>query len=42
MGRRHLLITGRTGLGGTGSPAQGVVGTSCKALEARRTGAASL
>ena len=31
MGRRHLLITGRTGLGGTGSPAQGVVGTSCKA-----------
>ena len=28
MGRRHLLITGRTGLGGTGSPAQGVVGTS--------------
>ena len=31
MGRRHLLITGHTGLGGTGSPAQGVVGTSCKA-----------
>ena len=31
MGRRHLLITGRTGLGGSGSPAQGVVGTSCKA-----------
>ena len=31
MGRRHLLITGRTGLGGAGSPAQGVVGTSCKA-----------
>ena len=31
MGRRHLLITERTGLGGTGSPAQGVVGTSCKA-----------
>ena len=31
MGRRHLLITGRTGLGGTGSPAEGVVGTSCKA-----------
>ena len=31
MGRRHLLITGRTGLGGTGSPAQGVVRTSCKA-----------
>ena len=31
MGRRHLLITGRTGLGGTGSQAQGVVGTSCKA-----------
>ena len=31
MGRRHLLITGRTGMGGTGSPAQGVVGTSCKA-----------
>ena len=31
MGRRHLLITGRTGLGGAGSPAQGLVGTSCKA-----------
>ena len=31
MGRRHLLITGHTGLGGAGSPAQGVVGTSCKA-----------
>ena len=31
MGRRHLLITGHTGPGGTGSPAQGVVGTSCKA-----------
>ena len=31
MGRRHLLITGRTGLAGTRSPAQGVVGTSCKA-----------
>ena len=31
MGRHHLLITGHTGLGGTGSPAQGVVGTSCKA-----------
>ena len=31
MGRRHPLITGHTGLGGTGSPAQGVVGTSCKA-----------
>ena len=31
MGRRHLLITGHSGLGGTGSPAQGVVGTSCKA-----------
>ena len=31
MGRRHLLITGRTGLGGTGSPAQGVVGASCQA-----------
>ena len=24
-------MTGRTGLGGTGSPAQGVVGASCKA-----------
>ena len=31
MGRRHLIITGRTSLGGTGSPAQGVVRTSCKA-----------
>ena len=27
-GRRHLLITGHTGPGGTGSPAQGVVGAS--------------
>ena len=26
-----MLVTGRTGLGGTGSAAQGVVGTSCKA-----------
>ena len=31
MGRRHLRRTGRTGLGGTGSPAQGVFGASCKA-----------
>ena len=31
MGRRHLLRTGRTGLGGTGSLAQGVFGASCKA-----------
>ena len=31
MGRRHPLITGHTGLGGTGTPAQGVVRTSCKA-----------
>ena len=31
MGSHHLPITGRTGLGGTGSPAQGVVGASCKA-----------
>ena len=31
MGRRHLLITGRTGLGGTGSPAQGVFRVSCQA-----------
>ena len=31
MGRRHLPITGRIGPGGTGSPAQGVVGASCKA-----------
>ena len=28
MGRRHLRRTGPTGLGGTGSPAQGVVGAS--------------
>ena len=33
MGRRHLRRTGRTGLGGTGSPAQGVFGASCKAHE---------
>ena len=31
MGRRHLRRTGPTGLGGTGSPAQGVVGASYKA-----------
>ena len=31
MGSHHLPITGRTGLGGTGSPAQGVFGASCKA-----------
>ena len=31
MGSHHLPITGRTGLGGTGSPAQGVVGVSCRA-----------
>ena len=31
MGRRHLLITGRTGLGGARSPAQGVFGVSCQA-----------
>ena len=31
MGRRHLRRTGPTGLGGTGSPAQGVVGDSFKA-----------
>ena len=31
MGRRHLRRTGPTGLGGTGSPAQGVVGASFKA-----------
>ena len=31
MGRHHLLITGQTSLAGTGSPAQGVVGASCKA-----------
>ena len=31
MGGHHLRRAGRTGLGGTGSPAQGVVGTSCKA-----------
>ena len=31
MGSHHLPITERTGLGGTGSPAQGVVGASCKA-----------
>ena len=28
MGRRHLRRTGHTGLGGTGGPAQGVVGAS--------------
>ena len=31
MGRRHLRRAGPTGLGGTGSPAQGVVGASFKA-----------
>ena len=31
MGGHHLQRTGRTGPGGTGSPAQGVVGASCKA-----------
>ena len=30
MGSHHLPITGRTGLGGTGSPARGVVGASCQ------------
>ena len=30
MGSHHLPITGRTGLGGTGSPAQGVFGSSCQ------------
>ena len=31
MGGHHLRRTGRTGLGGTGSPAQGVFGASCQA-----------
>ena len=31
MGGHLLQRTGRTGLGGTGSPAQGVFGVSCKA-----------
>ena len=31
MGGHYLRRTGRTGLGGTGSPAQGVFGVSCKA-----------
>ena len=31
MGGQYLRRTGRTGLGGTGSPAQGVVGASCQA-----------
>ena len=31
MGGHLLHRTGRTGLGGTGSPAQGVFGASCKA-----------
>ena len=31
MGGHLLLRTGRTGLGGTGSPAQGVFGVSCQA-----------
>ena len=30
MGSHHLPITGRTGLGGMGSPARGVVGASCQ------------
>ena len=33
MGGHLLQRTGRTGLGGTGSPAQGVFGVSCKASE---------
>ena len=31
MGGHHLRRTGRTGLGGTGSPGQGVFGASCRA-----------
>ena len=31
MGGHLVQRTGRTGLGGTGSPAQGVFGVSCKA-----------
>ena len=31
MGGHLLQRTGRSGLGGTGSPAQGVFGVSCKA-----------
>ena len=31
MGGHLLQRTGRTGLRGTGSPAQGVIGVSCKA-----------
>ena len=31
MGRQPCLRTGHTGLGGTGSPAQGVVGVSFRA-----------
>ena len=31
MGGQYLWRTGRTGLGGTGSPAQGVFGVSCQA-----------
>ena len=31
MGGHYLRRTGRTGLGGTGSPAQGVFGASCQA-----------
>ena len=31
MGGQYLRRTGRTGLGGTGSPAQGVFGASCQA-----------
>ena len=44
MGDHLLQRTGRTGLGGTGSPAQGVFGVSCKAgllrsgLEGERVG----
>ena len=31
MGGHYFRRTGRTGLGGTGSPAQGAFGASCKA-----------
>ena len=31
MGRQHCLRTGHTGLGGTGSPAQGVIGVTFRA-----------
>ena len=46
MGGHLLQRTGRTGLGGTGSPAQGVFGASCKAdgggHRLQRTGRTSL